>query len=145
MANCVTCGRELHPERAEKYDYCTDPKCQERNAKGLTILALGVNKAADYYQVLDERTRDRVASGDWVEEAAGGKELAARKASRPRRGRGKATSAGTRGRARPSATRATSGDDPQRGVRPDEIAAKLGLSTYTVTQMILAGRNRAKP
>src|SRR6266540_3029101 len=151
MANCVTCGRELHPERAEKYDYCTDPKCQERNAKGLTILALGVNKAADYYQVLDERTRDRVASGDWVEEA----------------GRGKATSAGTRGRARPSATRATSGDDPrrglgarrpwtqaqqdlaliynQRGVRPDEIAAKLGLSTYTVTQMILAGRNRAKP
>jgi hypothetical protein len=24
MANCVICGRELHPERAEKYDYCTD-------------------------------------------------------------------------------------------------------------------------
>jgi len=30
-------------------------------------------------------------------------------------------------------------------MRPDEIAAKLGLTTYTVTQMILAGRNRPKP
>src|SRR6266542_577937 len=121
MANCVTCGRELHPERAEKYDYCTDPKCQERNAKGLTILALGVNKAADYYQVLDERTRDRVTSGD-----------------DPRRGLG----------ARRPWTQAQQDLAliyNQRGVRPDEIAAKLGLSTYTVTQMILAGRNRAKP
>jgi hypothetical protein len=30
-------------------------------------------------------------------------------------------------------------------VRPDEIAARLGLDTYTVTQMILAGLGRAKP
>ncbi len=23
VSRCVTCGRELHPERAEKYEYCT--------------------------------------------------------------------------------------------------------------------------
>lgn len=166
MANCVTCGRELHPERAEKYDYCTDLDCQKRNAKGLTILALGVNKAADQYQVLDERTRDKVASGAYVEEAAGGKDLAGRQASPRRRaryrgdrGRGQRSGEGG-GPARPGLQRpAGPGAAPpwtkaqeqlaliynQRGMRPDEIAGKLGISTYTVTQMILAARNRAKP
>jgi hypothetical protein len=187
MANCVTCGRELHPERAQKYDYCTDPQCQKKNAKGLTILALGVNKAADHYQVLDERTSDRVASGAWVEEAAGGKELAARQASRPRRDRdrggpGGKSGAGGHDRGSTGRDRGSGGRDRgsgdrgrpatvhgprragssarrpwtqaqqdlaliynQQGMRPDEIAAKLGLTTYTVTQMILAGRNRPKP
>ena len=45
MANCVTCGDALHPERAEKYRYCTKPACQERNAKGVTIVAVAVNVA----------------------------------------------------------------------------------------------------
>ena len=31
-----------------------------------------------------------------------------------------------------------------RGMRPDEIAERLGVSRYTVTQMILAGKGRAK-
>jgi hypothetical protein len=168
MANCVTCGRELHPERAEKYDYCTDPECQKKNAKALTILALGVNKAADHYQVLDERTRDRVASGDWVEEAAAGRELAAQKASRrrdrrapQRRGSGQAPNQPDQPPTRADRRRpgAPGGAEPlwtkaqqdlaliynQRGMRPNEIAAKLGLDTYTVTQMILSGRGRAKP
>jgi hypothetical protein len=160
MANCVTCGRELHPEREEKYDYCTDRKCQEQNAKGLTILALGVNKAADHYQVLDERTSDKVASGDWVEEAASGTELASKRPA-PRkspRDRGRRSSGPSRP-ARPVRSKpATSTGGPwsqaqedlaliynANGMRPDEIAAKLGLPTYTVTQMILAAKNRAKP
>src|SRR5436190_20308971 len=63
MAICVTCGDGLHPERAERYDYCTKPHCQERNAKGLTMVAIGVNKAADQYQVLDRRTKDDMARG----------------------------------------------------------------------------------
>ena len=63
MARCVTCGVELHPERAEKYDYCTAPDCRARNARGLTIAAVGVNKAADQYVVLDERTREEMAGG----------------------------------------------------------------------------------
>lgn len=161
MANCVTCGRELHPERAEKYDYCTDPKCQERNAKGLTILALGVNKAADQYQVLDERTRDKVASGAYVEEAVSGRDLARRPAPSRRIGRDRGRrSSGRSGASRPARPQAgaSSAERPwtqaqqdlaliynARGMRPDEIGAKLGLGTYTVTQMILAAKNRAKP
>jgi hypothetical protein len=31
--------------------------CRERNARGLKILAYGVNKAADQYEVADGRTR----------------------------------------------------------------------------------------
>ena len=32
----------------------------------------------------------------------------------------------------------------EQGKRPEEIAAKLGLSTYIVTQIILGSRNRGK-
>ena len=32
----------------------------------------------------------------------------------------------------------------QQGLRPDEIARKLGLSRYDVTQIILAARGRGK-
>jgi hypothetical protein len=63
MANCVTCGVELHPERAEKYDYCSREECRAENARGLTIVAVGVNKAADQYVVLDERAEQEMASG----------------------------------------------------------------------------------
>jgi hypothetical protein len=83
VARCITCGTPLHPERAEKYDYCTRPECRAKNARGLKIAAVGVNKAADQYIVLDERTQ---------EEMAGGRYLDARRASsispaqpRPRR------------------------------------------------------------
>jgi len=159
MARCVTCGSELHPERAEKYDYCTDRECQKRNAKALTILALGVNKAADQYQILDERTQEKVASGDYVEEMASGRQDRRRVSS----GGGRRRREGARSPVHPTRARrntATSGsprrpwtDSQQdlaliynaRGVPPHEIAEKLGLSTYTVTQMILEGRRRAKP
>jgi hypothetical protein len=63
MADCVTCGDELHPERAEKYDYCTKPECRERNAEALPILAVGVNKAADQFVVLNERTEEEMKGG----------------------------------------------------------------------------------
>jgi hypothetical protein len=160
LANCKTCGREVHPERAEKYDYCTDPECQKRNARGLTIIAHGVNKAADQYQVLDEKIGDKVASGRWIEEKVSGTDLASRAPSPKRRvaaGRGP----GERAKPappRPAQAAATRRRDPwtkaqldlaliwnQRGMRPDEIAAKLGLSTWTVTQMLLSGRGRPKP
>ena len=32
----------------------------------------------------------------------------------------------------------------EQGLRPDEIAQKLGLSSYAVTQIILTSRNRGK-
>jgi hypothetical protein len=63
VANCATCGDELHPERAEKYDYCTKPECRARNARPRTIASIGVNKAADQFIVLDDKTSDEMASG----------------------------------------------------------------------------------
>ena len=71
MAQCVTCGSELHPDRAKKYDYCMAPACQEKNLKGLTMVAIGVNKAADQYLLLDEQTRDELASGKFHDQRRG--------------------------------------------------------------------------
>jgi hypothetical protein len=71
MDKCVTCGRELHPERAKKYNYCMSPECQEKNAKGLTMVAVGVNKAAEQYMILDENTREELASGKYHDQRRG--------------------------------------------------------------------------
>src|SRR5215471_11268878 len=65
MEKCVTCGRELHPERAKKYNYCMSRECQEKNLKGLTMVAVGVNKAAEQYLILDENTKEELASGKY--------------------------------------------------------------------------------
>jgi len=59
MNQCITCGRELHPERAKKYNYRMPRECQEKNAKGLTMAAAGVNKAAEQYLIPDARPRDQ--------------------------------------------------------------------------------------
>src|SRR6516162_11345994 len=71
MEKCVTCGRELHPERAKKYNYCMSRECQEKNAKGLTMVAVGVNKAAEQYMILDERTKEELASGKYHDQRRG--------------------------------------------------------------------------
>src|SRR6266571_1253239 len=71
MAICITCGTALHPERAQKYDYCMAPECQEKNAKGLTMVAVGMNKAADELLILDERTREDLASGRYRDQRRG--------------------------------------------------------------------------
>ena len=71
MAQCITCGSELHPDRARKYNYCMAPACQEKNLKGLTMVAVGVNKAADQYLLLDEQTRDELASGKFRDQRRG--------------------------------------------------------------------------
>ena len=71
VAQCVTCGSELHPERAEKYDYCMAPECQEKNLKGLTMVAVGVNKSAEQYLLLDEETRDELARGKYHDQRRG--------------------------------------------------------------------------
>src|SRR6185437_6011064 len=65
VAQCITCGSELHPERAKKYDYCMAPECQEKNLKGVTLVAVGVNKSAEQYMLLDDETRDELARGKY--------------------------------------------------------------------------------
>jgi hypothetical protein len=201
MRTCVTCGAELHPERAEKYDYCMSPECQKKNLKGLTMVAVGVNKAAEQYLLLDEDTKAELASGKYHDQRRGsfGTSLASpgtspspgagpsprttpaagtnpaagvrspADASAPADARPAAHSGGTgravtRARTWPQAARtatrpgaAAKGRQPwtgkqarlallynEQGLRPEEIAQKLGLSSYAVTQIILTARNRGK-
>jgi hypothetical protein len=153
MEKCVTCGRELHPERAKKYDYCMSRECQEKNAKGLTMVGIGVNKAAEQYMILDEQTKEELASGKYHDQRSGSfgtpvsspaQPPAAERA--PQRPRPAAPPAA------PKVVRHPWSRSQQRlallyneqGLRPDEIAEKLGLSTYNVTQIILNARSRGK-
>src|SRR5438046_9332543 len=71
VAQGVTCGSELHPERAKKYDYCMAPECQEQNLKNLTMVAVGVNKSAEQYLLLDEETKDELAQGKYRDQRRG--------------------------------------------------------------------------
>ena len=161
MAQCITCGSELHPDRAKKYDYCMAPECQEKNLKGLTMVAIGVNKSAEQYLLLDEQTRDELASGKFADQRRGSFGTSLPSASRP-----SASPAGAQprqprqpARRRPARPRPAVRQAPrpwtklqerlallynEQGKRPEEIAQKLGLSTYTVTQIILGSRNRGK-
>jgi hypothetical protein len=159
MPQCVTCGHELHPERAQKYNYCMARECQEKNAKGLTMVAVGVNKAAEQYMILDDRTREELASGKYHDQRRGS---FGPPAQRPRTetATGTAGSPGPAHRQAPPAARQAGPKAPRRPwsksqeklallyneqrLRPDEIARKLGLSTYMVTQIILASRNQGK-
>jgi DNA-binding CsgD family transcriptional regulator len=165
MAHCVTCGSELHPDRAEKYDYCMKPECQEKNLKSLTMVAVGVNKAAEQYMLLDEQTRDELASGKFADQRRG--LIGTSVPSQPGPARPGPTTA-----VKPAPTRRAPAPAPARrpapprpaaprhpwtksqeklallyneqGKRPEEIAQKLGLSRYTVTQIILTSRNQGK-
>jgi hypothetical protein len=189
MAQCVTCGSELHPDRAKKYDYCMKPECQEKNLKGLTMVAVGVNKSAEQYLLLDEETKTELAEGKYHDQRRGsfgvptsgsapapstpspgapsgskaGPDVDRAPAAQPTAARPHAArqSAPRPQAARPAGRRPpTAGRQPrqpgtpsqrrlavlynQQGLRPDEIARKLGLSRYDVTQIILAGRSQGK-
>jgi len=155
MAQCITCGSELHPDRAEKYNYCMAPECQEKNLKGLTMVAIGVNKSAEQYLLLDEQTRDELAAGKFADQRRGSfgtsvpssgqpssrpetRQPARRRPARPRPAVRQAPRPWTRSQERLALLY------NEQGKRPEEIAQKLGLSTYTVTQIILGSRNRGK-
>jgi hypothetical protein len=158
MPQCITCGSELHPERAKKYNYCMTRECQEKNAKGLTMVAVGVNKAADQFLILDDRTREELASGKYRDQRRGSFGAPAPHPRPEPADRAQGTvAAGQRQQsaryptARKVVRRPWSRSQErlallynEQGIRPDEIARKLGLSTYTVTQIILAAKNRGK-
>jgi hypothetical protein len=195
MAQCITCGTQLHPERAQKYNYCMAPKCQEKNAKGLTMVAVGMNKAADELVLLDEHTREALANGKYQDQRRGSfgplapsptgatpsptgatpapaaaapstppADAAARAAAAapgttpadaPARAAGRPA---RRRRPQPSRPASASATGPrwtasqerlallynQQGLRPDEIADKLGVSTYLATQIVLAARSHRR-
>jgi DNA-directed RNA polymerase subunit N (RpoN/RPB10) len=170
MDKCVTCGRELHPERAKKYNYCMSPECQEKNAKGLTMVAVGVNKAAEQYMILDENTKDEIASGKYHDQRRGSFGTTTSTASPASSTAAKAPAPTVAPQPHPAAARAMprqrtaavpAASKPirhpwsqrqqrlallynEQGLRPDEIAEKLGISRYLVTQIILNSRTRGK-
>ena len=179
MAQCITCGTELHPERARKYAYCVARECQEKNAKGLTMVAVGMNKAADELMILDERTQADLASGRYRDQRRGsfgtsGPAPAPRVPAAPGAAPAPRVPAASRpvppsSRAAPASRPAPASRAPasraaqasssrpwterqerlallynEQGLRPDEIADKLGVSRYLATQIVLAARNRAR-
>jgi hypothetical protein len=172
MAKCITCGTELHPERAQKYNYCMAPECQEKNAKGLTMAVVGMGKAAEELVILDERTRDDLASGKYHDQRRGsfgapapapvaraGQAVVpaqpAVRPTRPARPTRSARPAQTRPPRRSPARSSPRGPWTrsqeklallynEQGIKPAEIADKLGVSSYLVTQIILAAKNRGK-
>jgi hypothetical protein len=164
LQKCITCGAALHPERAAKYPYCMSPECQEKNAQGLTMVAVGVNKAAEQYMILDEKTEADLASGKYHDQRRGSfgtspaaAPSAAPKTSEPTVAQPRRRPQAEKQPARRPALRKPAPRKPwsvkqqrlallynEQGLRPDEIAAKVGLSTYLVTQIILTNRNRGK-
>jgi hypothetical protein len=172
---CITCGTELHPERAKKYNYCTASECQEKNFKGLTMVAIGMNKSGEELLILDERTQADMASGKYRDQRRGlfGPAAAppgpAVPPGPPAHPAAPATPAVARAtpaaaRATPARSRAAVRSRPhaparpqwtakqerlavlynEQGLRPDEIAAKLGISRHLATQIVLAAKNRGK-
>jgi hypothetical protein len=140
------------------------------NLKGLTMVAVGVNKSAEQYLLLDEDTKTDLARGKYHDQRRGTfgqPEPAPRQAGTARPAApaqaGVAPVSAAPAKASPaSATPARTQPIPaaprkprlpgtasqrrlavlynQQGLRPDEIAGKLGLSRYDVTQIILAAR-----
>jgi hypothetical protein len=157
MAQCITCGTELHPERAEKYNYCMGRECQEKNAKGLTMVAVGMNKAADELMILDDYTAADLASGKYRDQRRGSfgtsaaapapaappAPRAAGPAARPDRQRRRSPDSGPAPRPWTERQERRALIYNEQGLRPDEIADKLGVSIYLATQRILAARSRA--
>ncbi|HTT52845.1 MAG TPA: hypothetical protein VMH35_15735 [Streptosporangiaceae bacterium] len=169
IAKCVTCGTELHPERARKYNYCMSPECQAKNLKGLTMVAVGVNKSAEQYLLLDEETRTDLAEGKYHDQRrgtfgrtapapaaapapAGPAKPAGAKPATAQAGPDRAAAPRRAAPARPAGPRVPGTPSQRRlavlynqqGLRPDEIARKLGLTRYEVTQIILAARSQGK-
>jgi type IV secretory pathway VirB10-like protein len=185
VPECITCGAELHPERARKYNYCMSRECQEKNARGLTMVAVGMNKSAEEFLILDEDTRADLASGKYRDQRrtsfgtsaaaeprpvqqtptdAGQAEIGttpapAHPAPGPRSAPGQRQAPGRQApqRRQPQPRPARAPAPPwtpkqqrlallynEQGLRPAEIADKLGVSSYLVTQIILAAKNRGK-
>jgi DNA-binding NarL/FixJ family response regulator len=137
------------------------PECQEKNAKGLTMVAIGMNKAADELMILDERTAEDLASGKYRDQRRGSFGTSTPPAEAPAAPRAARPSGKPAGSTQPRPPRPSPSPAPARrpwtarqerlariyneqGLRPDEIAQKLGVSVYTATQIVLAARNHTK-
>ena len=141
------------------------------------MVAVGVNKSAEQYMLLDEDTKADLARGKYHDQRRGTfgqPEPGTARPAAPAPAQGApvprmpaqgsppqgAPSRGTPPRGAPSRDTPAAGRQPplpgtasqrrlavlynQQGLRPDEIASKLGLSRYDVTQIILASPRRGR-
>jgi DNA-binding CsgD family transcriptional regulator len=127
-------------------------------------VAVGVNKSAEQYLLLDDQTRDDLARGKFADQRRGSvgtsvPSPAPPPSAPPPSAQPLPAQPRRPARRRPAAPRPAARQAPrpwtrsqerlallynEQGKRPEEIAQKLGLSTYTVTQIILGSRNRGK-
>jgi len=140
------------------------PECQEKNAKGLTMVAVGMNKAAEELMILDEDTREDLASGKYRDQRRGSfgtsaagpgpAPRATAPSDRPAAGARPRPNKPRRDKPSPEPAPAPRPWTPrqerlaliynEQGLRPAEIAEKLGVTPYVASQIVLAARNRAK-
>ena len=136
------------------------PECQARNLKGLTMVAVGVNKSAEQYLLLDDDTKADPARGKFHDQRRGTFGQREPAPGQPETTRRAPAARGPAPRGAPAQGRPATPREPrlpgtasqrrlavlynQQGLRPDEISRKLGLSRYDVTQIILAARSRGK-
>jgi hypothetical protein len=132
------------------------------------MVAVGMNKAAEELMILDEGTAEDLASGKYRDQrrgsfgtsAAGPAPRTAPPAGGPS-ARPATTASQPAKAARPAPKRPSPAPAPaprpwtarqerlaliynEQGLRPAEIAQKLGVSPYMASQIILAARNRPK-
>jgi hypothetical protein len=147
LATCVTCGTELHPERAEKYDYCTAPECVARNARGLDMVGVGVNKAAEQYAILDERTKREMARGRFKKRPEAGGSVPVSPAP-AQKGSDPTPKAGPKRRPTRPARSETQENLAliyrRMGMNPSQIAAKLGVTESQATRILLDATARGR-
>jgi hypothetical protein len=120
-------------------DAVSRPGCRERNARGLEVVAVGVNKAADQYVVLNERTKQVMAGGRFKKEP--GVPSSSRPLPARRRDRTAALTAPSQPTSRPRWSEAQENLAMiyrSMGMKPEEIARRLGVSPHRVTQILLA-------
>jgi len=114
------------------------------------MVAIGMNKAAEEFLILDDSAREELASGKYRDQRRGSFGPAA-----PRPDGGSAASpVAPRPRTRwsPPLTRTQWTKSQERlarlyneqGLRPAEIAAKLGVSQRLAVQIIMAAKNRGR-
>ena len=132
--NCIPSG--------PKHGYCMKPECQAKNLKGLSMVAVGVNKSAEQYLLLDEDTQADLARGKYHDQRRGtfgppepGRPAGRRPPRRPPASPGQRHPGGRRPGPPPPRPPRLPGTASQRrlavlynqqGLRPDEIAGQPG-------------------
>ena len=123
------------------------------------MVAVGMNKAAEEFLILDERTREDMASGKFRDQRRGSFGPPAPPAGGPTPTTGDSGHAARSARPQQRRAPARTPARPlwsrsqeklallynEQGLRPAEIAQKLGVSSHLATQIILAAKNRGSP